>query len=183
MPETVSAQDGGGGASRSTDPASGTSSATDVSLREYFNEKISGDRKTNRDRFVFVAALGGVIWFFIERHLADLNHENARVAAVTEKSVSSDTYEANEQQRKSESDKLEGWRHDVDRDRTQSVSRTEFQTEGNISKRGTIDTTTKIVGAVVAACVLGLALLNYQALHRTSVPASPQVVTVTTSTP
>jgi hypothetical protein len=39
----------GGGASRSTDPASGTSSATDVSLREYLSSAISESRRECRE--------------------------------------------------------------------------------------------------------------------------------------
>jgi hypothetical protein len=39
----------GGGASRSTDPAAGTSSATDVSLREYLGQMIHESRRECRD--------------------------------------------------------------------------------------------------------------------------------------
>jgi hypothetical protein len=45
--EEVSAE--GGGASRSTDPAAGTSSATDVSLREYLTTLIEASRRECRD--------------------------------------------------------------------------------------------------------------------------------------
>ena len=41
--------DQGGGASRSTDPAAGTSSATDVSLREHLSVAISESRRECRD--------------------------------------------------------------------------------------------------------------------------------------
>lgn len=40
----------GGGASRSTDPASGTSAATDVSLREYFEALRRGDAALAEER-------------------------------------------------------------------------------------------------------------------------------------
>jgi hypothetical protein len=43
--------DQGGGASRSTDPASGTSSATDVSLREYLTALINAAEKRSDARF------------------------------------------------------------------------------------------------------------------------------------
>src|SRR6188474_1945050 len=39
----------GGGASRTTDPAAGTSSATDVSLREYLSAAINESRRECRD--------------------------------------------------------------------------------------------------------------------------------------
>lgn len=126
----------GGGASRTTDPAAGSSAATDVSLREYFNEKIHADRKLNNERFVFAGALGAVIWFFIERHLGDLNHENARVAKVSESSVSSDTYLANEKQRDADRDKLDEWRAQKDREATQAVTRDEFNRTAEDTHRG-----------------------------------------------
>jgi hypothetical protein len=45
----VSREDLGGGASRSTDPAAGTSSATDVSLREYLMQAIQASRHECQD--------------------------------------------------------------------------------------------------------------------------------------
>ncbi len=44
-------EDAGGGASRSTDPAAGTSSATDVSLREYLTALISAAEARSDARF------------------------------------------------------------------------------------------------------------------------------------
>lgn len=44
-------EDIGGGASRSTDPAAGTSSATDVSLREYLTALISAAERRSDARF------------------------------------------------------------------------------------------------------------------------------------
>lgn len=44
------AEDEGGGASRSTDPASGTSAATDVSLREYFEALRHADLRFDNER-------------------------------------------------------------------------------------------------------------------------------------
>ncbi len=41
----------GGGASRTTDPAAGTSTATDVSLREYLTALISAAEKRSDERF------------------------------------------------------------------------------------------------------------------------------------
>lgn len=172
----------GGGASRTTEPAAGSSAATDVSLREYFNEKIAADRLLNKERFAFVAVVGGVIWFFVERHLGDLNHENARVAKVSENSVSQDTYSANESQRKSELDKLDTWRHDVDSDR-QTIATIKEVTEGTkVDRRGSLDTTTKVIGTVVALILVLLALLNYQVLHKGQTTTTDTVTTTLTVT-
>ena len=197
------AVDDGGGASRSTDPAAGTSSATDVSLREYLNEKIQADRKLNNERFAFAAVIGATIWFFVERHLSDLNHENARVARVSENSVSSDTYKANEQQRKSEQVKLDEWRNAVDADRGRTVTRDEFQKdnretvrldtqdvrEANADRRGGSNTVLQ-VGATAAAILVALLLMftTYRAIKpATSPPGGVTTVFVqpvtTTSAP
>lgn len=187
------AQTDGGGASRSTDPAAGTSSATDVSLREYLNEKIHADRKLNNERFTFAAVIGGVIWFFIERHLADLNHENARVAKVSENSVSSDTYKANEQQRTSEQAKLDEWRKEVDTDRSRTISRDEFNKDTRLEtqadreyRRGNWSLGAQL--AAVAAAVIGAGLLlftTYRAIKPSipSIPATTTVFVQTTTTP
>ena len=48
---TAHMHDEGGGASRSTDPASGTSSATDVSLREYLTALINAVELRSEQRF------------------------------------------------------------------------------------------------------------------------------------
>ena len=174
--------DPGGGASRTTDPAAGSSAATDVSLREYFNEKIGADRKLNRDRFVFAAALGGVIWFFVERHLSDLNHENARVARVSEASVSSDTYDANEKQRQSEASKLDERLKGYDEKFTQAITRDDLNRETKVEHRAVMGSGWQVVGGIVGLIFLVLAL--YAALHTarpvTNTPTPTQTVTVTT---
>lgn len=178
----------GGGASRSTDPAAGSSAATDVSLREYLNEKIHADRKLNNERFAFAAALGGVIWFFIERHLSDLNHENARVAKVSESSVSSDTYNANEQQRKAELDKRDEWQGRVDAALGRGVNRDEFQRDTRELTRD--ERTDRRVGYSLSLQVLagGIGVIlfmlvvftTYRAI-KPSIPVPQSTVTVTTT--
>lgn len=186
----------GGGASRSTEPAAGTSSATDVALKEYLsekigrtNERIENDRTTNRDRFAFVAVIGGVIWFFIERHLADLNHENARVAKVSENSVSSDTYKANEQQRKSEQDKLDLRLAKYDENFTRTLSREDLtrETKGEARSQSADrvalrNSNSNQLRAIAAAIAVALTLLTYATLHYRPAPAAPtQTVTTTTT--
>lgn len=180
----------GGGASRSTDPAAGSSAATDVSLREYLseriertNERLRSDRTTNRDRFAFVAAIGGVIWFFIERHLADLNHENARVAKVSENSVSSDTYRANEQQRKSEADKLDTRLAKYDENFTRTLSREDLTRETRGDRIASRNSGSNQLRAIAAAIAVALSLLTYATLHYRPAPAAPvQTVTTTITT-
>lgn len=181
--------DPGGGASRSTDPAAGSSAATDVSLREYLseritrtNERIEADRTTNRDRFAFAAIIGGVIWFFIERHLGDLNHENARVAKVSENSVSADTYKANEQQRKSEQDKLDDKLATYDQKWTETVTRDDLTRETRGDRVALRDSNSNQLRAIAAVIAVALSLLTYATLHYRPAGAPPtQTVTTTTT--
>lgn len=149
----------GGGASRTTRAAWGSSEATDVSQKEYFNEKIGHDRQQNRERFGFILVVGCVVWFFIERHLKDLNHENARVASVAENTVSSDTYRSDEQRRRDERDKLDDWRKGVDSDRTQSVSRDDLTRENQTDKRAGVGMTAALVAMAVGLAGVGLTVL------------------------
>lgn len=166
----------GGGASRTTDPAAGSSAATDVSLLEFILAVIRGDRQRYNERFMFLGTLGAVIWFFIERHMGQLNYANARLKEQQDGSVSSDTYRANEQQRDKESEELGSWRKEVDRDRTQSISRDEFNRDVKGEKRSSIDTGTKLIAVAVSVVVLLLGILNYQALHHFTTP-TPTVTT------
>ena len=155
-----------------------------VPLKELFDVKLGYERRGAYFLVGSAVAFGAFAWSEIQRRLVNLNHENARILAAQAGSVSADTYAANEQQRKAEQRELAEWRKDVDRDRNQSITRTEFQQESKTEKRAGIDTTTKIIGAVATAIIIFFALLNYQALHRSPAVVVPtQTVTVTTTTP
>ena len=104
----------GGGASRSTDPAAGSSSATDVSLREHLTSLIGYERKTSQLLVGFAVVTGAFAWSQIQRRLEILNHENARVSEIAAKTVSSDTYTADKDRTDDERDKLDTWRAGVD---------------------------------------------------------------------
>lgn len=121
--------DEGGGASRSTDPASGSSAATDVSLREVVSSWRHDDTSRINERFGWVIAIGGVVWFFIERHLSELNHENARVASIAAATVSEDTYKSDKARTDDERDKLDVWRSGVDEKFTKSLTRDDLSRE------------------------------------------------------
>lgn len=172
--------DDGGGASRSTDPASGSSAATDVSLREYLTDKIAANQRLNGERLKFFAVIGCVVWFFIERHMSDLNHENARLKHQQDSTVSADTYSANEQQRDKEREELGDWRKTIDRAGTQSVSREEFQRDTRTEKRASSSFGWQWVGGVVGLVLAAITLYTFVSLHHITVqPAPTQVVTVT----
>lgn len=59
----------GGGASRSTDPAAGSSAATDVSLREYLMQAIQDSRRECRDNIAH-----------LEKHFDEVQRHNEEVA-------------------------------------------------------------------------------------------------------
>lgn len=138
----------GGGASRSTDPAYGTSTATDVSLREYLGSILKMQEKLEIERLFWLALTGGFAWFQIQRRLEILNHENERLLQQQQRTVSQDTYTANENQRKKEADDLSEWRKEAEKKFTESVTKEEV-TQGNLdNRRGSIDTNTKIIAVV-----------------------------------
>lgn len=169
----------GGGASRTTEPAAGSSAATDVSIREFLGREIWHARHEGRLLFAGVALFAAYAWSEVQRRLTNLNHEAERIQHAQDSSVSADTYQANEQQRDKESDALGEWRKEVDRDRTQSVSRAEFNRDTRVEKRSGIDVTTKVIATVLTTAILMLGILNYLALHHdTPVPT----VTVTVPT-
>lgn len=176
-------ENSGGGASRSTDPAGGTSSATDVSLREYLGEKIHDDRRTNKERFAFLLTVGGIIWFFIERHLADLNHENARVGKISESSVSADTYQANEKQRDGDRDKLDEWRGLVDKDRQTIATIKEISSDNKLDRQRNVTSNTGILVATVAIASFILAIWTYHTFHSNIRTPTVTVTTVTVTKP
>jgi hypothetical protein len=142
---------------------------------------MDSDRSHGRERFYWLIGLGSIVWFEIQRRLENLNHENARILAAQETSISKDTYDANEEQRKAEQANLESWRKEVDKDRTTSISREEFQQDTRTQRRSQVDLSTRVASAVIALVVAVIILLTYIAAHRTS-PTPIPTVTVTTPT-
>lgn len=121
--------DQGGGASRSTDPAAGSSTATDVSLREHIAMMIGYERSSTRLMVGFAAVAGGFAWSQIQRRLEILNHENARVATIAAQTVSADTYDSDKSRTDDERDKLDSWRAGVDEKFTRAVTRDDLVRE------------------------------------------------------
>ena len=73
----MTTDEGGGGASRSTDPAAGTSAATDISLREYFEALRHADDKTDQWIYRFYEER--------DRRLDELAIEREKALAIKEK--------------------------------------------------------------------------------------------------
>jgi hypothetical protein len=156
---------GGGGASRSTDPASGTSTATDVSLREFITTLRAVDIRSAKYAVFALFAFGAFAWSEIQRRLEILNHENARLLQQQERTVSQDTYSANEQQRKEEQQEYKKWKEDVDRDRVQSVTKEDLIRETRSTRNQGVQSSTSVISVIIAVVILGLAILNYFALR------------------
>ena len=86
--------DTGGGASRSTDPAAGSSTATDVSLREFIEARLL----LVWEKFRAVDKATALQAEEYERRLNDLNNEAGRLNQAVSKNVSADTWVAFEEQ-------------------------------------------------------------------------------------
>lgn len=175
----------GGGASRSTDPAAGSSAATDVSLREHLERTVAlqiGYESKITKLFVGFACVAGAFgWSQIQRRLEILNHENARVAAIAVGTVSSDTYKSDKDRTDDERDKLDTWRSGVDEKFTKSISRDELQNEVKIDRRGNLTFAQGLILTVVSVIGLSLSLLTYHALRSGTTTPTP-TITVTSTT-
>lgn len=55
---------------------------TTDTAKEHLDAKIEADRRSSRERFGFLLALGLVTWFEVQRRLENLNHEAARVITL-----------------------------------------------------------------------------------------------------
>lgn len=163
--------DEGGGASITTDPAAGSSAPTDVSLREY-----------EASQRHWMIALFLIVWFFIERHLLDLNHENARVAKVSENSVSSDTYNANEQQRRSEQHKLDDRLAKYDENFTKSVTRDDLTRETKGDKQTNMGLWISAAAIIVAIAIASITIILTRGSVPAHVPTVPSSAVVCTAT-
>lgn len=154
--------------------------------RQDLNYRIESNRQIARERFGFVAVIGVVVWFEIQRRLENLNHEASRIQAVQAGSISSDTYSANEEQRKDERDKLDEWRKVVDIDRAKSITRDELnqtiKVDARQQKSDRLDVS-KVwiaVGSLAVAFVFGMAGFL---IARQQTPSAPVVVTPTVTAP
>lgn len=170
----------GGGASRTTDPASGSSAATDVSLREYVHMQIGYERQSTRMLVGFAVSLGAFAWSQIQRRLEILNHENARVAQVIDKTVSADTYLSDETRRNDERTKTDDWRSKVDARLNEAATKEEVKADVKTDRRASLDTGTRLAQIAIVLLAFGLSILSYQLLKHT--PSAPAVVTVTVPT-
>ena len=174
--------DRGGGASRTTEPASGSSAATDVSLREFVGVQIRYERQTTRLLIGGVVAFAAFSWSQIMRRLEGLNHENARVAAVVANTVSADTYFSDEKRRTDERDKIDGWRAGVDEKFTKSVTKEEVHEDARDGRRVRFNGGTAAIAAVAAVAAALLLFLTYENAKRSNGPTAPIRIVVTVPT-
>ena len=140
--------DEGGGASRSTDPAAGTSSATDVSLREFVAMQIGYERRGTLMLCGGLLSFGAFAWSEIQRRLSNLNHEAERIKQAQAASVSADTYTANEAQRKADADRLEARLARYDENFTKTATRDDLAHEGRGNRQIITGQLIALLGAV-----------------------------------
>lgn len=84
----------GGGASRSTDPAAGTSSATDVSLREFLNERINAVERRSEARFTAMQQAVDLALEATERRFEGVNEFRSTLSDQAQHFVTVDTLNA-----------------------------------------------------------------------------------------
>jgi hypothetical protein len=84
----------GGGASRSTDPAAGTSTGTDVSLREYLTQQINAVERRTEQRFESMKQAVDLALQANERRFDSVNEFRATLSDQASHFVTRDTLEA-----------------------------------------------------------------------------------------
>ncbi len=144
----------GGGASRSTDPVAGTSSATDVSLREFVSMQIGYERRGTLMLVTGIFGLGAFAWAEIQRRLINLNGEAERIKQAQSASVSADTYQANERQRNEERRSLETRLGKYDETFAKSVTRDDLERESKSDRQISLSQVIAIVA--IAATIAGV---------------------------
>jgi hypothetical protein len=86
-----------GGGQTAKDPSGWTPDLINVRLNdkaEALDEKIESDRRSNRDRFLFVIAVVALGWNELQRRLVTLNHAHEQQVATLAATVTSDKYES-----------------------------------------------------------------------------------------
>ena len=111
----------GGGASRSTDPAAGTSSATDISLREYFEALRHSDDKVDQWIFRFYEER--------DRRINEVNIEREKALKIKETADLAALGLAREIQTYKD-EKANELRSQIERERGNYASRAELQSLG-----------------------------------------------------
>jgi len=84
----------GGGASRSTDPAAGTSSATDVSLREFLAQRIDAVERRSEARFTAMQQAVDLALEATERRFEGVNEFRATLSDQAQHFVTNETLTA-----------------------------------------------------------------------------------------
>jgi hypothetical protein len=170
------------------------SGRTDVSLREFVTEVIDGRFRylqgsvqghSQQDRIITVGigAFGVFAWQQIQRRLELLNHENERLLAQQAKTVSEDTYRADERRRREDHDRIDGQIASLSSAVDRSATKEEVRADTTKDRRLGIGTAVSVIAAVTGAVVVLLAVLNYQALHRTNSGDNASVVCTATYHP
>lgn len=192
--------DEGGGASRTTDPATGSSAATDVSLREFFAVQLDALRRETAERVARFETLIDANRREIqviqdaaheaitkaetanERRFESVNEFRAQLSDQTASFMPREVYDAAHQQLIDRVASLEREaRFGEGREKGIGATRVEghaIRAEGHAR----IGTGTAVAGTVLGLLFLLFTYLNYQANTRKPAVTTP-TVTVTTRTP
>jgi hypothetical protein len=161
------------------------SSSDEVSFDRYFTELRISDQQRSKERMGWMITVGSVIWFFIERHLAALNHENERVALIAAATVSEDTYKSDKARTDDERDKLDVWRGEVDKKFTQAVTKDEVKDDVTINRRAKGASAWQWIGGIGGLILLIIVLMTigFNLVHNLDGTKAPTVVCTATYHP
>ena len=150
--------DDGGGASRSTDPASGSSAATDVSLREYLTSLIDAVEKRSDARFDAMKEAVAKVAEANEKRFDSVNEFRQTLSDQAAQFVTRDTLGAL-------ADKLQSG---IDRNRedldtlAQRLDLSQGEAAGSRITKASLYT---VITVATAVLIVAVALANYFATH------------------
>jgi hypothetical protein len=159
----------GGGASRSTDPAAGTSSATDVSLREHLTSLINAAEERSDQRFESMKAMVETAFKVSEsaiekaeaadnKRFDSMNEFNTRIDTILSNTVTRETVDALIGKLESEIDRN---REDLDQ-LSKRIDLREGQAAGS---RLTWGNMAALVATAATALGIIIVLANYLSTH------------------
>ena len=148
----------GGGASRSTDPAAGTSSATDVSLREFLTQRISTVEQKADARFNAMEQALRLADLATERRFEGVNEFRATLSDQAQHFVTTETLNAIVERLESKIERNRETTLDV----SKRIDRREGIESGSRITKGSLYAA---FGAAIAFLGLMIVLANYLTTH------------------
>jgi hypothetical protein len=148
----------GGGASRTTDPAAGTSTATDVSLREYLTQRIDAVEKRSEARFESMEQALKLADVATERRFEGVNEFRATLSDQAQHFVTIETLNAIIERLTAQAER----NRDAIFELSKRIDRREGEESGSRITKGSLYTA---FGAAIAFLGLMIVLANYLTTH------------------